>query len=64
MNLSILEMLNKKFAGKKTYIVAIATVLGTLSTYFLGEITLLETLQLVVPAVIGATLKHGQTTGA
>ena len=45
--------------GYKTYVVAVMAVLGAVSTFLLGEITLVEMFQLVVPALVGAFLRKG-----
>lgn len=61
---TVMTFLNTKVDGKKTYMVAAATLLGSLATYFGGEITLLEALQLSLPALLGALIRHGVTTDA
>ena len=47
------------FAGYKTYIVAGITVISTIGTYLVGDMTLGDAIQLVVTAVIGVTLRAG-----
>jgi hypothetical protein len=46
------------FAGYKTYITAALAVLGALAAYFVGEADLATTAQLVLTAVLGATIRH------
>lgn len=50
---------SKMLKGYKTYVVAVMAVLGAVSTFLLGEITLVEMFQLVVPALVGAFLRKG-----
>ena len=45
------------FAGYKTYIVAAVAVLTALASYFVGDASLADTAQLVLTAVLGATLR-------
>ena len=45
--------------GYKTYIVAGVTVIGAIAAYLVGDATLQATIQLVVTAVLGATIRHG-----
>jgi len=47
------------FAGYKTYIVAAVAVLSAVATYFVGDASLADTAQLVLTAVLGATLRAG-----
>lgn len=47
------------FKGKKTYIVAAVTVIGAVASYLVGDASLTDALQLIVPAVLGATIRHG-----
>ena len=60
----IFAMLNSKFDGKKTYTVAIITSLTAATAYFSGQMTMFETLQIVIPAILGATIRHGVKTEA
>lgn len=50
--------------GKKTYIAAVLTILGALLAYFTGEATLDTTAQLVVTAILGATIRAGSKADA
>ena len=49
-------------AGYKTYIVAGVAVLSTVASYLVGDIGLTDAIQIIVPAIIGATVRHGITT--
>lgn len=60
--LELFAMLNRKFEGKKTYTTAIITILSAALAYFAGELTLFETLQLAIPAIMGAFVRHGLKT--
>ena len=48
-------------AGYKTYITAIVAVVAAVAAYLTGDASLADTLQLVVTAALGATLRHGMT---
>jgi phage-related holin len=50
--------------GYKTYIVAGLAVIGAVAGYLTGDVTLSNAIQLVVTAVIGATIRNGITTEA
>ena len=45
--------------GYKTYIVGTLAVLGAVGAYLTGDATLGDTIQLVVTAVLGMTIRHG-----
>ena len=47
------------FAGYKTYIVAALAVLTAVAAWFTGDASIAETVQLVITAVLGATIRHG-----
>lgn len=51
-----------KLAGYKTYIVAGVTIIGAIASYLIGDATLNDTAQLIVPAILGITIRHGITT--
>ena len=51
-------------SGYKTYIVAGIAVITAISLYLTGDATLVQTIQLVVPAILGATIRHGVTAEA
>lgn len=46
-------------SGYKTYITAAVAVIGAVAAYLTGEAELGPTIQLVVTAVLGATIRHG-----
>jgi hypothetical protein len=48
-------------AGKKTYIVAILSALGAVGSYLTGEASLADALQVLITAVMGATIRAGVT---
>lgn len=60
--INIFEILNTMFKGKKTYYLAIATVLGTVSAYLHGGITLMEAIEPILLALFGTTLRSGINT--
>lgn len=45
--------------GYKTYIVAFVAVVGAVAAYLTGDADINQTIQLVVTAVLGATLRNG-----
>ncbi len=45
--------------GYKTYIVAGLAVLGAIGAYLYGDMTLPQTAQAVLTAVLGATIRNG-----
>jgi hypothetical protein len=47
------------FAGYKTYITAGVAVIAAVAAYLTGDASLMQTVQLVVTAIIGATIRHG-----
>lgn len=51
-----------KFQGKKTYITAGLAVLGAIASYLTGDLALAEASQLILTAVLGATLRNGIAT--
>lgn len=48
--------------GYKTYIVAGVTVITAVASYLVGDMSLAEAANLVVTAVIGATIRNGVST--
>lgn len=50
-------------SGYKTYILAAVTALGAIAHYAVGDADLAATIQLVVTALMGATLRSGIATG-
>jgi len=49
-------------SGKKTYVVAVTTILAAIGAYLTGEAGLATTIQLVVTSVLGMTIRSGITT--
>ena len=45
--------------GKKTYVTGILAVLGTIAGYLVGDVTLVEGFSLIIPAIMGMTIRHG-----
>ncbi len=50
--------------GYKTYIVAGVTVIGAVAAYLVGDATLSATIDLVVTAILGATIRSGINSAA
>jgi hypothetical protein len=46
------------FSGYKTYILAASTVIGAVASYLVGDIQLIDAIQLVVPALAGAFVRN------
>lgn len=44
--------------GYKTYIAGGLSVLGAVAAYLVGDISLFDAAQLIVPAVLGMTLRN------
>lgn len=51
-------------SGYKTYITAGVAVVSAVAMYLTGEDTLAQAIQLVVTAILGATIRSGITTEA
>lgn len=51
-------------SGYKTYILAGLTGIGAVAHYLVGDADLGSTIQLIVTALMGATLRSGITTAA
>ena len=49
-------------AGYKTYITAALAILGAVASYFMGDLALADAIQIVIPALMGAFVRHGVTT--
>ena len=45
--------------GYKTYVTAFLTVLSAVGAYLVGDLGLADAAQLVLTAVLGATIRHG-----
>jgi len=46
--------------GYKTYITAAVAIIGAIAGYLVGDVSLADTAQLVLTAVIGVTLRGAQ----
>ena len=46
------------FKGYKTYIVAAVAVISAIASYLVGDMTLADAVQVMVPALLGATLRN------
>lgn len=44
--------------GKKTYILGGVTILGAVANYLVGEISLVDALNLAIPAAVGMTVRN------
>jgi len=51
-------------AGKKTYIAALLAILGAVLGGLDGDLTWPQSFELIVPAVLGLTLRHGISSSA
>lgn len=47
------------FSGYKTYIVGTVTIISTIAAYLIGDAELADTIQLVVTALLGMTIRAG-----
>jgi len=47
------------FKGYKTYITTAVAVITAVAGYLVGDISVAEAAQLVLTAVLGATIRHG-----
>jgi hypothetical protein len=48
-----------KLKGKKTYITAFVAIVGAVASYLVGDVQLADASQLVLTAVLGATVRAG-----
>lgn len=46
------------FKGKKTYIMGGVTILSAIASFLVGDITVVEAAQLIVPAILGITVRN------
>lgn len=51
-------------SGYKTYITAAVAIIGAVGAYLSGEVSLVDTVQLVVPALLGAFVRSGSKADA
>jgi hypothetical protein len=47
------------FKGYKTYITAAVAIIGAVAGYLTGDLTIAGALSVIVPAVLGATIRDG-----
>jgi hypothetical protein len=52
------------FSGKKTYSAGIVAILTAALAYASGEANIIDALQIIVPAILAMTLRHGMTPTA
>lgn len=57
-----METLRNALRGKKTYLTALVSVLSAIAAYLVGDLSIPEAAQIVLTAVLGATLRSGMTT--
>lgn len=50
------------FKGKKTYILGGVSIIGAVASYLVGDITVIDAAQVVVPAVLGMTVRNAIPT--
>ena len=50
--------------GYKTYITATVAVIGAVAAYLVGDVNFADTAQIVLTAILGATVRAGVTTEA
>lgn len=50
--------------GYKTYVTAGVAVIAAVAAYLVGDVGLADTIQIVVTAVLGATIRSGVTSEA
>ena len=54
--------LKKLLKGKKTYIVAAGSVVGAAWGAYTGQLSMADAIQIAVPAILSATMRHGIST--
>ena len=47
------------FKGQKTYITAGIAIISAIAAYLVGDASVADTAQIVLTAVLGATIRHG-----
>lgn len=52
------------FNGKKTYLISLASILGTVTAALSGQISWPDAAQIIVTAALATTIRHGVTTDA
>ena len=51
-------------SGYKTYITAAVAVIGAIASYLVGDANIADTAQLVLTAILGATIRKGISSEA
>ena len=55
----MIENIKSALAGKKTYLVALATIIGGVISWVNGIINTADLIQLIVSAILGCTVRAG-----
>lgn len=50
------------FKGYKTYVVGALAIIGAIATYLIGDASLPDTIEIVITAILGMTIRAGITT--
>lgn len=50
-------------SGYKTYVTAALAIAGAVAAYLVGDMSLADAVQIVVPALIGAFVRNGVANG-
>lgn len=62
--IQLLTLLRKMLSGYKTYIVGTVAIIGALGAYLSGDVTLPDTMQTILTAILGMTLRSGVASAA
>lgn len=57
--IKMLDGIREKVAGKKTYLVAASTIVGTIAGWASGSIQTADAVQLIIGAILALTVKAG-----
>lgn len=49
--------------GKKTYVTALVAIVSAIAALLTGDASIADTAQIVLTAILGATIRRGITTG-
>lgn len=55
----ILKQLKIMLKDKKTYVVAAVAIITAVGSYLTGDLSLTDTLQIALTAILGATIRNG-----
>ena len=55
----MIENIKNALSGKKTYLVALVTIIGGVITWVSGSINTADLIQLIVTAILGCTVRAG-----